>query len=70
MNTSSALCVVSKYNFPLKEPGLFQEKTHFSFGEEIDKLFLKWTWKNNKKSHKLLKNSKVKGRAIPYAKTF
>jgi len=42
----------------------------FSFGEEIDKLFLKWTWKNNKKSHKLLKNSKVKGRAIPYAKTF
>ena len=40
MNTSSALCVVSKYNFPLKEPGLFQEKTHFSFGEEMYKMRL------------------------------
>lgn len=40
MNTSSALCVVSKYNFPLKEPGLFQENTHFSFGEETYKMRL------------------------------
>ena len=57
MNTSSALCVASKYNFPLKEPGFFQEKAHFSFGEECTRwdgnILLYW------KAKKLSKNMRV-----------